>query len=205
MELKKRLSLFILLILILAVFSAAAYAGKGADRPAAPAESHAGLMSFDAMVDRTAEENHITAQKAELLLPESIRADRDEPGIRYMCGKIPLDISHEYMPQIEFMCQVSGDGDDYRVISLFNPQLSADSPHTGLSKQFVGTVKMWLRDNNTVEYAVNGDFFDWGKTTVSGAGEEAELNGGLLLSFSPQTSFNGEHYQYYYHHGSCAV
>lgn len=206
MELKKRLSLFILLILILAVFSAAAYAGKGADRPAAPTESHAAdLMSFDAMVDRIAEENHITEQKAELLLPESIRADRDEPGIRYMSGKIPLDISHEYMPQIEFMCQVSGDGDDYRVISLFNPQLSADSPHTGLSKQFVGTVKMWLRDNNTVEYAVNGDFFDWGKTTVSGAGKEAELNGGFLLSFSPQTSFNGEHYQYYYHHGSCSV
>ena len=143
MELKKRLSLFILLILILAVFSAAAYAGKGADRPAAPTESHAAdLMSFDAMVDRIAEENHITEQKAELLLPESIRADRDEPGIRYMSGKIPLDISHEYMPQIEFMCQVSGDGDDYRVISLFNPQLSAESPHTELSKQFVGTVKM---------------------------------------------------------------
>lgn len=103
------------------------------------------------------------------------------------------------------MCQISGDGDDYRVISLFNPQLSADSPHTGLSKQFVGTVKMWLRAGNTIEYAVNGDFFDWGKTAVSGAGKEAELNGGLLLSFSPQTAFNGGHYQYYYHHGSCAV
>ena len=62
-----------------------------------------------------------------------------------------------------------------------------------------------LRAGNTIEYEVNGDFFDWGKTTVSGAGEEAEVNGGLLLSFSPQTSFNGEHYQYYYHHGSCAV
>lgn len=72
MELKRRLSLFILLILILAVFSAAAYAGKGADRPAAPAESHAaGLMSFDAMVDRIAEENHITAQKLSCSCPRA--------------------------------------------------------------------------------------------------------------------------------------
>lgn len=98
---------------------------------------------------------------------------------------------------MEFYCEVSvGDG-VWGIVSIYSVQMNR--MYNGISKQFSGDVQVWLRGPLSIEYVVNGDFYNNGTTTTSGG---TNLNLGIdevaTIGFSASSTTSTNHYQYCY-------
>ena len=70
-----------------------------------------------------------------------------------------------------------------------------------MSKQFQGTIKVWLRSTQQIEYVINGDFYNNGTTSSSGGiGVNAGINQLISISFSASSTTTSNHYKYFYKH-----
>ncbi len=106
-------------------------------------------------------------------------------------------MTDEYQPYLDFYCATSEGGHFFNINSIYSIQLVRS--YNGISKQFGGEVNAWLRSSNSIEYYVNGDFFNNGTTTVSGGiGVNAGLN--VKCSATYSVSYSSNHYKYFYVH-----
>lgn len=83
--------------------------------------------------------------------------------------------------------------------SIYSVQLNRE--YNGLSKNFQGELNCWLRDGRTIEYAINGDFYNYGtsSTTVSGGvGVNAGVDKKVTVTFT--YAYTSNHYKYFYEH-----
>lgn len=107
----------------------------------------------------------------------------------------PLPVTEEYTPSLYFYCTTSKTGID----SIYNVQLVRASSET--AKSFNGTIQVWLCDANTVEYVINGDFYNGGNVhcTVSPK-DDIQLGETGVFSISMDSDPCPDHYQYLYDH-----
>ncbi len=159
------------------------------------------LMTFDEMVSDIAKKNHITYSEALASLPDEVRENQLRRDIMYITRVVYLDVTSTYKPQLEFYCQVAAGGNFYNILSIYNVELVRSSTNPKMSKQFQGTIKVWLRSTQQIEYVINGDFYNNGTTSSSGGiGVNAGINQLISISFSASSTTTSNHYKYFYKH-----
>ncbi len=156
------------------------------------------IMTFEEMVARYAQVGGISYQEALKAFPSS-RALNVNAYRTYRTLSVTLNVTNTYRPTLEFYCEVSvGDG-VWGIVSIYSVQMNR--MYNGISKQFSGDVQVWLRGPLSIEYVVNGDFYNNGTTTTSGG---TNLNLGIdevaTIGFSASSTTSTNHYQYCYQH-----
>lgn len=107
----------------------------------------------------------------------------------------PLSVTKDYTPELRFYCTTSETGLD----TIYDVQLYRASGDT--SKTFGGDIQVWLCDENTVEYVINGDFCSDGVMYPAAFLEGDIQKGGTgSVSFSVVETPHPDHYQYFYDH-----
>ena len=118
-------------------------------------------------------------------------------AIRYQVFGRTVEVTSAYKPRIDFYCEVSHSGSGgafWSVKKIYNVELVTKPGN--ISKTFNGTLKYWLRGGRSIEYVINGKFYNNGTTTISGGGnigvgESATLN----FSVSVTSSYYADCYE----------
>lgn len=156
------------------------------------------IMTFEEMVTRYAEVGGISYQDALKAFPSS-KGISAYAYDTYRTVSVPIRVTDTYQATLEFYCNISvGDG-VWGIMSIYSVQMNR--MYRGESKQFSGDVQVWLRGPLSIEYVVNGDFFNNGTTTTSGG---VNLNLGIdecaSIGYSASSTTSSNHYQYCYKH-----
>jgi len=102
-----------------------------------------------------------------------------------------------YKPRLEFYCNTSESGGYWGIKNIYSTQLNRY--YKGVTKQFTGEVASWLRSAYQIEYLINGDFFENGKTTQTVTTSTGfGINAKVSVEYS--ASYSSDHYAYCYDH-----
>lgn len=114
----------------------------------------------------------------------------------YRTLTIPIPAMTGYAPGgIQFYHKSADDeGSQMTCVQIMNISMNRYDSSRGISKQFAGTVYLNLVDAQTIDWIVNGDFFDNG-TTSAGGTVGAGLEGTASVSLS--VSYASNHFSYY--------
>lgn len=156
------------------------------------------VMTYDEMIHHYAQNEGITYAEAGKLFPapRSVDATND---IGYRTFSVTLEVTSEYKPRLEFYCETAEGGHFFNINSIYSVQLVRI--YGSISKQFSGDIEVWLRSSNSIEYVVNGDFYNYGTTTsTGGVGLDINLGESGKVSFSVSTTSTDNHYAPFYKH-----
>lgn len=158
-------------------------------------------MTFTEMVTHYAKTTGISYEEALAAFPnESTRATRTAS---HRVLSVTLNVTGSYKPHLDFYCNTSEGGNFWGITSIYSVQLVRN--YGNESKQFAGTVDMWLRSGYEIEYVVNGDFYNNGTTTASGGtGLSVGVGGSANISFQASIAHSSNHYKYFYDHQTVA-
>lgn len=76
----------------------------------------------------------------------------------YRVLSLPLEVSKDYNPNLDFYCETSESGGYWGILSAYCAQLVERNQK--MPKQFEGNIEIWLRSPYQIEYAINGDFYN---------------------------------------------
>lgn len=209
---KKRVLVLLILVLAFSALIGSGCANVSADAAASDTVS---LVNFESDSDVVVSDvmtgfdmiAHI-AQNVELSdginfwkLPGVKAVRTSDATYRSFC--VPLRVNDKYCPYLDICCATEETDDGYRITSVYSVQMVRE--YRGASKQFSGTILVLLRDDNAIEYSVNGDFVKNGKTTMSGGiGLDAGLNEPCVITGEVSVKHRVRNYQYYYSHKTVA-
>lgn len=144
------------------------------------------VMRYEELVSYYMNEKGVSEDVAKVALAEKgIVANpmtKAARAIRYQVFSRTVTVTSLYKPRIDFYCEVSHSGNGgafWSVKKIYNVELVTKPGN--ISKTFKGTLKYWLRDGRSIEYVINGKFYNNGTTTISGGGnigigESAQMN-----------------------------
>lgn len=215
---KKNLTLFIAFLLIFSCIAMPAnaekidYSGERgsinfADIANNPNISVSDIMTFPEMVERYAENEGITYQEALTRFPNKPATTRATPNsTKYMVFSANLMVNDNFRPHLEFYCEVVYGGHFWNINSIYKVQLVrsyTNAQNITISKQFSGDVSAWLRSGYSIEYSVNGDFFNNGTTSVTSEGSVGgKIDDLVSVTYTASTTTTSNHYQYFYGHNT---
>lgn len=156
-------------------------------------------MSFDEMIQKYAEEMHVSLMDAYNDFGGSEISSQSVRAGTYRELSVGLAVTTEYHPSIRFYCNTSESGGYWGITSIY--KVTLNRAYKGLTKQFSGEIDCWLRSPYKIEWMVNGDFFHNGTTTASGGmSVDAKLGELVKISFNVTNSTSSNHYKYFYDH-----
>ncbi len=164
-----------------------------------PSVSMSDPLSFAEMVQRYADNAGIAYTEALKAFPDNPVAHSTRDNY-YRVFSVTLNVTAQYKPHIEFFCTTAEGGSFRDIKSIYSVQLVRT--YGSLTKQFSGKLEYWLRSRNSIEYAINGDFLNYGNTSYSGdVGIELGLDelGKITFSFTGQSD-PGNLYKSHYEH-----
>lgn len=150
-------------------------------------------MTFTEMVSCYAQIEGISYEEALAVFPKENAASARTPSHRML--SVTLNVTGSYKPTLNFYCNTSEGGNFWGITSIYSVQLNRTYGNT--SKQFSGTIDVWLRSGYQIEYIVNGDFYNNGTTSASG-GTSLNVGIGAGAQVSFQISHSSNHYKYFY-------
>lgn len=140
-------------------------------------------MTFEEMVEYYANSAGITYQEALEFFPENVD---NTNSMDYRVFSVPVKVTNEYIPEIDFFCHVSiGDG-QMGITDIFSIQLNriyVDFLNRRVSKAFAGDIEAQLVTAEKIFYIINGDFYNQGTTTGTTNGGIA-IGGDSVIKFS---------------------
>ncbi len=171
-------------------------------------------MTFDEMVNRICMEQNKTPNE---VINEMVELERNNlkefkqstgsidtkneilaslRAATYRTLTIPIPAMTGYAPAgIQFYHKSADyEGSQMTCVQIMNISLNRYDSSRGITKQFAGTVYLNLVDAQTIDWIVNGDFFDNGTTTVGGT-VGAGVEGTASVSLS--VSYASNHFSYY--------
>ena len=154
-------------------------------------------LTFTEMVEVFAEKGNVSYQEAYNALGGDSRSVQPRDIYRRIFS-VKLDVASNYKPTLDFYCETAEGGHFYQIHSIYSVQLNRE--YNGRSKQFAGEINFWLRTSSTIEYIINGDFYDNGTTTVTG-GVSINLGVGDGDSLTFSISYSSNHFKYFYDTG----
>ena len=201
---KKLLSFVVALVVVITMISIPAYAhentnivvnGNGSEAELQVSEA----MSFSEMVACYAESTGATCQEALTVFPKEQRASHGT----YRVLSVTLNVTSQYNPYIEFYCNTEEYGHYWAIKNIYSTQLVRSDGN--MSKQFSGTLEVWLRSAYEIEFSINGDFYNNGTTSCTNGGEGGiGLGGYFNISYAASQTMSTNHYKYYYDHRTVA-
>lgn len=153
-------------------------------------------MTFREMVEAYGESAGIAYTDAQGNFADKPENLSDEDAC-YRILSVKLEVDDDYSPRLELYCEMAGDETAQSAGSICAVLVAGTSGE--VSKQFGGEAQAWLREGNSIEYVVNGDFFNKGATTHE---SEAIAEAGAADSalYTSQVSEASNHYKYFYEH-----
>lgn len=171
-------------------------------------------MTFDEMVNRICMEQNKTPNE---VINEMVELERNNlkefkqstgsidtnneilaslRAATYRTLTIPIPAMTGYAPAgIQFYHKSADyEGSQMTCVQIMNISLNRYDSSRGITKQFAGAVYLNLVDAQTIDWIVNGDFFDNGTTTVAGT-VGAGVEGTASVSLS--VSYASNHFSYY--------
>lgn len=118
-------------------------------------------MTFTEMIARMEKNADMSYDEVLRMLPDTMQTQAARSNA-YRSFTARLYVTDEYQPYLDFYCATSEGGHFFNINSIYSIQLVRS--YNGISKQFWGEVNAWLRSSNSIEYYVNGDFFNNGTT-----------------------------------------
>lgn len=118
------------------------------------------ILSYEDVKEHLLKKENITA--GEVL--EKIGDKDDESDNIFYIYKIPLKVSDEYSPEVEFTLKLNKDEDSYTISDILFVDM--DTNNNGITKEFGGNVWCFIEKETLVHYRVSGDFFSGGVSTV---------------------------------------
>lgn len=151
------------------------------------------VMSYNELLDYMVEVKHFSREEALQLIPNTRASD----GNKVLSVTLSVENKPLYKPTLDFYCHVSvGDG-VWGIQDIYLVQMDRSSG--GITKQFSGDVNVWLRGPERIEYVVNGDFYNYGTTTVSLGGKvNIDIGKNATLAFSASVTTTDNWYAYCY-------
>lgn len=151
------------------------------------------VMSYNELLDYMVEVKHFSREEALQLIPKTRASD----GNKILSVTLSVENKPLYKPTLDFYCHVSvGDG-VWGIQDIYLVQMDRSSG--GITKQFSGEVNVWLRGPERIEYVVNGDFYNYGTTTVSFGGKvNIDIGKNATLVFSASVTTTDNWYTYCY-------
>lgn len=151
------------------------------------------VMSYNELLDYMVEVKHFSREEALQLIPKTRASD----GNKVLSVTLSVENKPLYKPTLDFYCHVSvGDG-VWGIQDIYLVQMDRSSG--GITKQFSGEVNVWLRGPERIEYVVNGDFYNYGTTTVSAGGKvQIGIGNVATLEFSATVTTTDNWYAYCY-------
>lgn len=157
-------------------------------------------MSFDEMLSYYMKQNNVSYEEALKAFPNRAKRMAGAP-VSYRTLKVGLTVTSSYHPHLEFYCETSEYGNYWGILSIYSTQLVRRDSNTGASKQFGGSIDVWLRSPYQIEYVVNGDFYNNGTTTVSGGvGMNIKVNESATINCQASIATSSNFYKYFYEH-----
>ena len=156
-------------------------------------------MNFSEMITYFANSKNISYEEALTFFdtPTQSYSSTYAP-IKYRVFTVNLVVTENvYVPHLEFYCQTSENGNYWGILNVYSCELIRS--YNQISKQFSGTVNFWLRNPYTIEYSVNGDFYENGTTShTAEVGLNVDVGAGASISYS--ISYSSNHYKYFHIH-----
>lgn len=153
-------------------------------------------MTFNEMVTHYAKTAGISYEEALAAFPKENTVSTRTPSHRIL--SVTLDVTGSYKPYIDFYCNTSEGGHFWGITSIYSVQLVRN--YGNISKQFTGTLDVWLRSGYQIEYIINGDFYNNGTTSVSGGtGLNIGVGSSAQVAFQASLSHSSNHYKYFYY------
>ena len=110
---------------------------------------------------------------------------------------IKLEVTENYSPYLDLYCHVDGKNSDWSVLSIYSVQLYRKDGQ--VVKQFAGNIEVYLRSDHEIEYIINGDFCNSGKTEIDNGGNVTICVGeGKNVCFTLTEENPDEKGSYYY-------
>ncbi len=171
------------------------------------------VLTYDELCKKYAESEDISVKQAKSILdseksslkaaaPAYSAAAARAASSTYREIATYLDVSSNYKPMIKWYCQTSESGSFWGITNILTTQLYREysywdwlTPVT-ITKQFSGNLYTQLQSAYQIFYIVNGDFWDYGTTTVSGGGS---INIGQYAQLQFGVSYASNWYKYYYY------
>ena len=156
------------------------------------------VMSYEEMIRHYAQNEGIAYSEATRRLA-SASDEGSTRDLTYRTFSVILNVTDTYKPSLHFYCETAEGGHFFNINSIYSVQLVRS--YGSISKQFGGDIDVWLRSTQSIEYVVNGDFYNNGTTTVTGGGGlDIGLNESSKISFSASLATTSNHYKYFYKH-----
>lgn len=118
------------------------------------------ILGYDDVKEHLLKKENITA--GEVL--EKIGDKDEESDDIFYVYKIPLKVSDEYSPEVEFTLKLNKDEDSYTIADILFVDM--DTTSNGITKEFGGNIWYFIEKDTLVHYRVSGDFFNGGVSTV---------------------------------------
>lgn len=168
-------------------------------------------ITFDELVKEIAKDNNITKKQALDQIIENrtktkakgmtINNSKSREDIlmelradKYRKYYQTLDVARYYKPQLKFYCKVS-EYEHYRGIKeILNVTMIRS--YNSTSRQFGGSVYVYLENPAKIYWDVNGDFYHNGTTSVQGGGSVG-ISVGASATVDFNASYATNHYLYY--------
>ncbi|MBR4860953.1 MAG: hypothetical protein IKU09_01970 [Firmicutes bacterium] len=164
-------------------------------------------LTYDEMIYRYAQNADISIEEARKQFPEYPKNSgaRGTDSVEYRELSKYLDVTSEYRPRLVFFCEIAQGTSTFNILSIYEVQLDRgyNNPTTGteIVKQFEGELNAWLRGVWEIEYFINGNFYNFGTTTITGgvgvnAGEDEKITVGFNASMAYDTNYYGYIYEH---------
>lgn len=118
------------------------------------------ILGYDDVKEHLLKKENITAGE---VLAKIGDKDEESDDLFYIY-KIPLKVSDEYSPEVEFTLKLNKDKDSYTISDVLFVDM--DTNNNDITKEFGGNVWCFIEDDTLVHYRVSGDFFNGGVSTL---------------------------------------
>lgn len=146
------------------------------------------VLTFNKLIQKYAEDNHISFGKALELFKDSAPMDREQAKYRSFSKTLSV-ASRNFNPSINFYCQTSEYGWFRGIIKILNTGINADNKH------FAGNVFVNLELGDRIFYIVNGDFYEHGTSSVSTG---INISMGQFANINLGGSYSSNHFRSIY-------
>ena len=118
------------------------------------------ILGYDDVKEHLLKKENIIA--GEVL--EKIGDKDEESDDLFYIYKVPLKVSDEYSPEVEFTLKLNKDEDFYTISDVLFVDM--DTTNNGITKEFGGNIWYFIEKDTLVRYRVSGDFFSGGVSSV---------------------------------------
>ncbi len=150
-------------------------------------------MNYDELKEYYSMDKAVSLNDAEGKLAQMNITGEEEATYRVVVQKV--EGSEKYVPCIDFYLITSGDEEDWKIEKIQKAVLSVTAD--GKEAVFFGDITCWQRENNRIEYSLNGELSEPADTKEDAVVCREETEDGIIqLQYLPKTDDNLEDSEY---------